>query len=438
MYCEQFGTTIFIRCDVSKYYFFVLSFITRQQQHEQLESAKYSLREFCQGIKSRSNIQTYYNPHTRELYANKPITFSSRGLSTSAEKKLSNALLSPVPCDKPIWNTWMSQWHLPSITVALELQLFDFIAESEQGLSVSQLSKKLSLSSDRGLKALLQALVASDYLERFNGSAVIYKCTPLSDTFLSKSTTPQFYWGEMLGGADGAAERHRQLIDTIKNDDIIGAAEEWETGELTFERAEELTQAFHSHSLPSAKGAAKMFPISNTKHLLDIGGGSGCYSAAFVEANRQLHATVMDLPPVCKVTKEKYFNNIVNDMGEREERLHTLPKDMFKDNWPEPNDGYDAIFFSNILHDWSMETCRELLQKSFKALPSGGELLLHEMLLDSNEITPACFSIHMAVYTRGQQFFFEELKDMAEDAGFVDLRNSPTHGYYSIISAKKP
>lgn len=95
-------------------------------------------------------------------------------------------------------------------------------------------------------------------------------------------------------------------------------------------------------------------------------------------------------------------------------------------------------YFSVILHDWSIETCRGLLEKSFRSLPSGGELLLHEMLLDSDEMTLACFSIHMAVYTRGQQFFYAELKDMAEDAGFVDVRNSPTHGYYSIISAKKP
>lgn len=230
--------------------------------------------------------------------------------------------------------------------IALELQLFDLIAKSdeEEGLSVAELSKKLSLFSDRGLKALLQALVASGYLENVSG---VYKCTALSEIFLSKSTTPEFYWGEMLGGADGAAERHRQLIDTIKNDDIIGAAKEWEAGELTFERAEELTQAFHSHSLPSAKGAANLFPLTNTKHLLDIGGGSGCYSAAFVEANRQLHATVMDLPPVCQVTKKKYFDKLIVEMGEHEERLHTLPKDMFKDKWPEPNDGYDAIFLSN-------------------------------------------------------------------------------------------
>ena len=409
--------------------YFIIYLVTKNYQ--QLESAKLSLRKFCQDIKSKSDIQTLYKKETRELFASKPITFSIRGLSTLVGDPM-------VPCDKPIWDTWMSQWHLPSLTVALELRLFDLIAESEEeGLSVSQLSHMLALSSDRGLKALLQALVASDYLERI--SRGVYMCTTLSRTFLSNSATPEFYWGEMLGGADGAAERHRQLIDTIKNDDIIGAAEEWETGELTLERAEELTQAFHSHSLPSAQGAAKLFPLANTKHLLDIGGGSGCYSAAFVEANRQLQATVMDLPPVCKVTKKKYFDKLSNDIvGEYEERLHTLPKDMFKDKWPEPTDGFDAIFFSNILHDWSMETCRELLEKSFRSLPSGGELLLHEMLLDSDEITPACFSVHMAVYTRGQQFFFDELKDMAEDAGFVDVRNSPTHGYYSIISAKKP
>ena len=75
---------------------------------------------------------------------------------------------------------------------------------------------------------------------------------------------------------------------------------------------------------------------------------------------------------MCQVTAENYFAKTDECV---KERLHVLPKDMFRDCWPN-NDNYDANLFSNILHDydWSFETCKELLQKSFDALPSGPDL----------------------------------------------------------------
>jgi hypothetical protein len=45
------------------------------------------------------------------------------------------------------------------------------------------------------------------------------------------------------------------------------------------------------------------------------------------------------------------------------------------------SDRYDAHFFSNVWHDWNEAQCANLAARSFKALPSGGRILLHEMLL---------------------------------------------------------
>ena len=49
----------------------------------------------------------------------------------------------------------------------------------------------------------------------------------------------------MLLSKDGTCNRHRVLKDAILKKEIIGAAEEWESGELSIERAKELTSAFH-------------------------------------------------------------------------------------------------------------------------------------------------------------------------------------------------
>lgn len=46
-----------------------------------------------------------------------------------------------------------------------------------------------------------------------------------------------------------------------------------------------------------------------------------------------------------------------------------------------PPPRFDAHFFSNVWHDWNEEQCANLAARSFKALPSGGRILLHEMLM---------------------------------------------------------
>ena len=398
---------------------------------------KESIREYCKNKISKPFL-TRFDNESRSLFTSRPFQIQTRNSSSKATI-LGNSSSRTPPADTVIWDTWMSQWHLPAVTVALDLKLFDLIDEESLngGMILSHMAEHLSLKSSRALKALVVTLMAQEYLvlhpsDDINGEPR-YKCSEASKTFYTQSRL-DFYWGNMLAGGDGSAERHRQLLEAIMNDGVIGAAEEWESGELSKERAAELTSAFRSHSLPAALGAATAFNLNGTTHILDVGGGSGCYSVAFVEKNKELKATIMDLPAVCEVTDQKYFEVTQRQM---KDRLHTLPRDMFRDAWPTPSHGYDAVFMSNILHDWSYETCKDLLQKSFDTLPPGGKIILHEMLLDSGSLTAACFSIHMAVYTRGQQFYFNELKEMMEDVGFTNVEVVPSHGYYSIVHACK-
>jgi acetylserotonin N-methyltransferase len=112
---------------------------------------------------------------------------------------------------------------------------------------------------------------------------------------------------------------------------------------------------------------------------------------------------------------------------------------MFEMDWPQ---GHDAHFFSNIFHDWSEATNRMLAAKSFAALPSGGQIMLHEILLDDDHTGPliaAAFSMLMLLGTRGRQYSLPELRAVLESAGFVDISAQRTGGgYYSLVTARKP
>jgi acetylserotonin N-methyltransferase len=110
---------------------------------------------------------------------------------------------------------------------------------------------------------------------------------------------------------------------------------------------------------------------------------------------------------------------------------------MLREAWPR---GYDGIFFSNVFHDWNAETNLSLARRAYDALPRGGRIFLHEMLLaddGSGPITTASFSMLMLFGTQGRQYSLGELREILTNAGFADVRARETYGYYSVVSAKK-
>jgi len=259
--------------------------------------------------------------------------------------------------------------------------------------------------------------------------------------------TGKFYWGHMLKD-DSSPDMHKKLKDAIQKDAIVGAAKEWEAGEVSQDRAETLTASFHSHSLPAATAMAKRLhayfgtqtqtqgSATGIKHLLDVGGGSGCFSICVADEYKgEVQTTVMDLPIVTKIA-QRYIDKTATHSSS----CHVLAIDMFRDKWPLPSAGYDGVLMSNVLHDWNDEQNAHLLLSACNALPEGGRILLHEMLFAEDQgapLTTALFSIHMLVYTRGKQFSFSELQAMLDKAGFGDVHVVSTFNYYSVVIGTK-
>ena len=205
----------------------------------------------------------------------------------------------------------------------------------------------------------------------------------------------------------------------------------WATGNISMEQAIMIAAAMHSHSMPAAVGLARNYDLTGIRSILDVGGGSGCFMIAMAQLNPALKCTIMDLNTMCEVAVS-YIKS-----GRVYGQVDTIAVNMFREEWP---NGYDALFFSNIFHDWSFKTCEWLAQRAYNALPDGGRIMLHEMLLNDDgagSITPSSFSLMMLLCTQGQQFTFGELKAILEKVGFIDIQVRPTAGYYSITTGYK-
>ncbi|HMT02185.1 MAG TPA: methyltransferase [Burkholderiales bacterium] len=201
----------------------------------------------------------------------------------------------------------------------------------------------------------------------------------------------------------------------------------WKHGTLDANFAETFTKIMHSSIFPAAISAIDSGIFANTTHLLDIGGGSGCFSEYFINCYPESRATIFELPTVCNILE----NNIKN------ENINIYSGNFFNDNFPED---FDGILLSNILHDWDLEYVKVLLKKCFIALPNNGKIFIHEMLLDENRcspITATAFNLLMYVNHGSQQVTKSQLFNILEFIGFKNCNYVKTHYYYSLIVAQK-
>jgi hypothetical protein len=69
-----------------------------------------------------------------------------------------------------------------------------------------------------------------------------------------------------------------------------------------------------------------------------------------------------------------------------------------------------------------------LIEKSFKALKSGGKIIIYDLYFDEDKSDPSridsfLMSIHMQLATKGgSQFSYTEMKQMLTNAGFTDVK----------------
>lgn len=81
----------------------------------------------------------------------------------------------------------------------------------------------------------------------------------------------------------------------------------WEDGSITPEAARSFTKRMHATIFTPSLEAINSGIFGSTKKLLDVGGGSACFSIAFTQAYPERTATVFELPAVCEIAQE-YVN----------------------------------------------------------------------------------------------------------------------------------
>jgi acetylserotonin N-methyltransferase len=345
---------------------------------------------------------------------------------------------SPGADDRRMWDLWLTGNYQAAIVAADEAGVF--AALDKQPATIAELAGRLDFD-ERATGVLLRLLASLGVLTQRLGR---FQLTDEAQVYLVRSKP--FYWGHMMHVA--VSDWHRTtLLAKLKQKGSARAtgpegppqilasgrvSDNWAAGDISPEQARDIAARMHSHSLPAAIGVARNYSFNGIRRVLDVGGGCGCFIIAMAQHHPHLHCTIMELPAMCEVA-QGYIKE-----GEATGRVDTVAVDMFRQPWPR---SYDAMFFSNIWHDWNFQTCQWLATRAFEALPPGGRIMLHEMLLDDDgggPATTASFSMLMLLATQGQQFTFGELKEILERTGFTGIESRQTCAYYSVTTGHKP
>ncbi len=191
--------------------------------------------------------------------------------------------------------------------------------------------------------------------------------------------------------------------------------------------ARQLTLALSGRAKNVAPVLAERMPLGDGV-LLDIGGGTGIYSMALLHRNPGLRAIVLDRPEVLRVAKEFAQNYGVED------RMEFAEGDMFSAPLPTA----DFVLLSNILHDWDVPDCRELIRRSAACLRPGGKVLIHDVLLNDaldGPLAIACYSAQLFTLTEGRAYSAAEYHGWLREAGLEPGETVPTFADCYVIPA---
>jgi hypothetical protein len=161
--------------------------------------------------------------------------------------------------------------------------------------------------------------------------------------------------------------------------------------------------------------------LGGVEHLVDYGGGDASNAIRLCRAYPRLRVTVFDLPKVCARARRNIEESGLQD------RIRLREGDFLE----EPLlPGADAILFCHVFNIYSGRTNQALVERSYRALPPGGALIVFNSVSRDEEDGPlgsALLSLYFLTLATGQGMVYP-LKDYDawfQGAGFTRVEKLP-------------
>lgn len=317
-------------------------------------------------------------------------------------------------------------WHIlgghiffQTLVTAVEVGLFDLLHEAGP-LTREQIAEKLNLAP-KPVRIILLGLVS---LRMVRKKSDRYSLNYLSRRYLV-STSPfnilaVLKWQKYI---NYKAMFH--LTEAVRTNTNAGLSEFSGTESTLYERLEHtpplnriFQDAMEDISKQAATSLAQYLDTSRCSYLVDVGGGNGTVLMSLADKNPHLRGAVMDLPSVQAINREH--------IGQRGflDRLDFVSGNCFTDPFPARG---DMILFCHFFTIWSEEKSTDLLRKCHASLPSGGQVVLFNMMQRDSEDGPLSAAMGSPYFLtlatgEGMLYAWKDYERWMRNAGFKKIR----------------
>jgi SAM-dependent methyltransferase len=195
----------------------------------------------------------------------------------------------------------------------------------------------------------------------------------------------------------------------------------------------DLVPAIMVLAIPVALQAAEKLGIAKAGEIaiLDVGGGSGAYSAVWLPLNPRARSTQIDWSSVNRIARE-----IVGARGAGG-RFRTIDADFHDADFGSAE--YDVAVYSHIAHQEGPDSNRAMFRKLRGALKPGGTLLISDFVVENDRSGPPfplLFRSEMLVRTReGSTWTRKNYEDWLREAGFSKIEFVETASPATLVFA---
>jgi SAM-dependent methyltransferase len=163
----------------------------------------------------------------------------------------------------------------------------------------------------------------------------------------------------------------------------------------------------------SADRVARALPLAGTRTLLDLGGGTGAYAAAFCAEYPDIAVTIRDLDAVREIAlgsiaRSGHAARITFEVGSFLDQAYPA--------------SYDAIFISQTIHLFPEHDVLSVMKVAYRFLNPGGRLIIRELFIDEDSKDPLLgLLIGFQMWIEGAAYGLRQVESMMKTAGFMHI-----------------
>lgn len=315
----------------------------------------------------------------------------------------------------------MSQWLFgfqisQAIHVAAKLNIADLLEEGP--LSYKEIGEKTQCNID-ALYRLLRTLASINIFEEASDKTFVNTTLSsllcenhefsIKSKMLLYGQEPYHAWSKLFDSVRSGEESFSSLYNNSFYSHLYQNPERFEV----------LSHYLKQTAAPRVQAILDKYDFSNTKMLVDIGGGSGCMLMEIIKRYPHIQGILLDCDAViadakaCASTVETtiHIEWVAGDF------LESVPTNA------------DTYFLSHIIHSWDDKHAIKILSNCHKAMQKTGKLILIESLVnDKNQFdVTKWMDLNMLVTTNGRERNEMEYKALLKKANFELVSCTPIH-----------